>query len=126
MYKNYERQVGCMQVFISYSSNDVQIARKLVAQLRREDFIVMRDQEFLEGGQPFNAYLEQVLRASDALLLLTTAKSTSSEWVIEELNEARKQGKRIIPIILEAGVEPPFGYCALQRIDMSDGDVHRA
>jgi hypothetical protein len=51
-----------MKIFISYSSQDVEKAQRIAAQLRQENFLVLRDQEFIEGGQPFNLRIQQVLR----------------------------------------------------------------
>ena len=109
-----------MKCFISYSSHDVETARLLAQQLRKEDFIVMRDQDFLDGGQIFNVRLEQILRSSDVVLMLLTQSALESRWVNEEIMYALELEKRIIPLKLEVNVESPFGLKTVQRIDMSD------
>src|SRR6266498_500155 len=109
-----------MKSFVSYSSQDIETARLLAEQLRKEDFIIMRDQDFLEGGQIFNTRLEQVLRSSDVVLLLLTKASRDSRWVNEEIVYALELGKRVIPLKLEANIELPFGLKTVQYIDMSD------
>lgn len=112
-----------MKIFVSYSSTDVSLVRDIVAQLKQESFIIMRDQEFLDGGQVFNVRLEQVLRASDVVLLMLTKASTISHWVNEEIVTALEAKKIIIPLKLEADAQAPFGLKTVQYIDFSNDNL---
>jgi len=87
-----------MKIFVSYSSSDVVLVSQVAAKLKQESFVVMRDQEFLQGGQVFNVQLEQILRASDVVLVMLSEASTKSHWVNEEINLALDAKKHIIPI----------------------------
>lgn len=108
-----------MKIFISYSSKDVEQARRISALLKQEKFLILRDQEFIEGGQPFNIRIQQVLRGSDVVILLLSKAASQSPWVNEEIVEALNQDKRIIPLLLEIGAEPPFGTKTLQWINFT-------
>jgi hypothetical protein len=112
-----------MKIFISYSSQDVALARKIAAQLKQEQFLILRDQEFIEGGQPFNIRIQQVLRGSDVVILLLSKAAALSSWVNEEVIEALNQNKRIIPLMIELGSEPPFGTRTLQRFDFTTDNL---
>lgn len=108
-----------MKIFVSYSTQDVDLARRIAAQLRQEDFLVLRDQEFIEGGQPFNTRIQQVLRGSNVVLLLVSKAASQSHWVNEEVIEAIEQKKRIFPLKLEADAEPIAGTKSFQWLDFT-------
>jgi hypothetical protein len=109
-----------MNIYISYSSNNVEQARKLAAQLQQESFIVLYDKEFLEGGQVFNVRIEQMLRGSDIAILLLTQSARDSRWVNEEFMFAINHNTPVIPVKLEKNVKLPFGLQTVQYVDMSD------
>jgi len=107
-----------MKVFISYSSKDVDQARRLSDQLKQDSVTVLRDQDIIAGGQAFDAVLEQALRQCDAVIYLVSADSRNSIWVKDEIVFAKTLRKTIIPLMLDTDLEQDLLTASLHHIDM--------
>ena len=55
------------------------------------------------------------------MVVLWSHSSVESPWVTEEAEEARRLGKTIVPVLIQA-VEPPIGFRAIQAADLARWD----
>lgn len=106
------------EVFISYSSKNVEIAKELTEQLRNRGFNVMRDHEFLQGGQKWDQEIEVRVRRSPVMILLWSESASKSRWVKNEWMLALSLNKHLIPVMIEPNLELPFGLLDLQAVSL--------
>jgi hypothetical protein len=98
-------------VFLSYSSSDKEIARRLTDELTRVGVRVWLDECEIKVGDNIIQNIEQGIRDSDYLALILTPRSVTSKWVIEELSAARMVqpgSKKILPLLFETCEVPPL------------------
>jgi hypothetical protein len=91
-----------VQLFLSYSRDDLALATSLRQQVEEQGHQVWQDTEQLLAGDSIDAKLRRTLRASDAYMILLTPNSLKSTWVMIELGGAWLSGIRLFPVI--AGV----------------------
>jgi hypothetical protein len=91
-------------VFISYSSQDRDRARKFAEALEQEGFAVWWD-DALHSGETFDEVIEAELRSAAAVVVLWSPNSVSSRWVRAEATIADRRGK-LIPAIIEPCERP--------------------
>jgi len=96
------------QVFISYSTTDSVVAGQVAQALRDSGIRVWMAPGSIEPGQAYNEAIVAGLRESDTLAVLVSSSANSSKHVAREVGLADGQGKRIIPIRIEA-IEPSDG-----------------
>ncbi len=90
-------------VFISYSSQDKDLAGKLANELRAKGYTVWWDYE-IQSGESFRAVIDQELNAARAVIVIWTENSIASKWVQAESDHAAAQAK-ILPVMV-AGLNP--------------------
>lgn len=95
------------KVFISYSTDDFPIVERVRRLLQSEDIEVFVAEYSVEPGERLTSKIEKGIRDSDLFVLLWSRHSKESEWVPQEIGIAKSQGKPIIPVVLESGIEPP-------------------
>ena len=105
-----------VRVFLSYSSADRARVAPFVAALERRGFDVFWDPEIPVGTPTYNTYLAEQLDRADRVVVVWTAHSASSSWVIEEANEARSRGV-LVPVQLE-DCAIPLGFRSVQTLDL--------
>ena len=94
------------KVFISYSHSDRDTCNKIDAFLgKHEGFDVWFDRG-LTPGEVFRRQIVEVIRESGYFIILLSESSVQSDWVIDEVEYAKKLHKKILPIWLE-NVELP-------------------
>lgn len=110
------------RVFISHSSLDDEVSRRLMQSLREENF----DRVFLDfdkhaGIQPgtdWEKTLYSEIEACQAVIVILTKNWLDSKWCFAEFAQARALGKAIFPVI-----ETPSGEAIvggdLQSIDLT-------
>ncbi len=76
--------------FISYSTKDEEFARKLYSRMREEKLRVWIAPEDIKAGQKLYEQLERAIQLHDRLLLIISAYSIQSEWVMTEIRNARQ------------------------------------
>jgi hypothetical protein len=106
-------------IFLSYDSHDRSIARQIVAQLEANGWSVWWDRR-IQTGKPWRAALDKALREMDCMVVLWSAQSIDSDWVIEEAEEGRARGK-LLPVLIEA-VAAPRGFRQIQALSFVDWD----
>jgi uncharacterized protein YjbI with pentapeptide repeats len=76
--------------FISYSTKDEEFARRLYSRMRDEHLRVWFAPEDIKGGQKLHEQIERAIQLHDRLLIVLSENSMQSEWVITEIQRARK------------------------------------
>ncbi|MFK7795869.1 MAG: toll/interleukin-1 receptor domain-containing protein [Aureispira sp.] len=92
-----------MKVFISHSSKDKWIARKLSEEIIELGCTTFLDEKDIETGQSIDEEIRSHLHGSDDFLLLLTPESIKSHWVLIELGGALALEKKVIIILLYLG-----------------------
>lgn len=104
------------QVFLSYAHADQARVAKLAEALSAAGLKVWWDTA-LETGSRFSADIERELNASDAVLVVWSAASVASAWVLDEAGHGRDSG-RLVPVRID-DVAPPLGFRQYQATDLS-------
>jgi TolB-like protein/Flp pilus assembly protein TadD len=102
-------------VFLSYSRADQGQARVLAQALEGAGLQVWWD-ALIEGGAAFAKTIESALRSSDAVVVLWSAQSVASDWVLDEAAHGRDM-KKLVPLALD-GTEPPLGFRQYQALPL--------
>ena len=105
-------------IFLSYASEDRERVRPLVEALKQEGWTVFWDFT-IPAGMTWRRFLLEKLENTRSLVVVWSKHSIESEWVMEETDEAKRQKKPIIPVLLDK-VSPPFGYRAIHCRNLSD------
>jgi hypothetical protein len=91
--------------YLSYSTKDEEFARRLYSRLRDAKVRVWFWPENIKTGEAVQEQVETAIQAHDKLLIVLSAASLKSEWVMTELHKARiverRSGKRkLFPVRL--------------------------
>jgi hypothetical protein len=90
------------RVFLCYSNEDKDIARRLQTDLERDGISVFADFTRIKLGDSLPEEINAGLQESDTLVLLWSKRAANSWWVKVEWQNALKLKHRIIPCLLEA------------------------
>lgn len=91
-----------MKVFISHSSENTALARKLTAELKRAGMDVWSNEELLPGDN-WAEKTGQALKSSQAMVALLPANPLSSPSVLRDIEYAlgsKTFNKRLIPVLV--------------------------
>ncbi len=87
------------RIFISYARKDAaQIADELADQLRVREHEVFLDVQSIRAGARWRLELNKRIKWSDLIIVLVTPGSNESDFVYQEVSEAERRGKIIIPV----------------------------
>lgn len=102
-------------IFISYANEDRERARALADALQALGWTVWWDHK-IPAGKTFAEVIEAELTAARCVVVLWSNESVTSEWVREEADAAKQQGK-LLPARLD-DVIPPLGFRAVHAADL--------
>lgn len=99
-----------MKVFISHSSQDKWVARKISEDLNDRGIDTFLDEKDILTGESVDDAIGKHLLECDELLILISPASLSSQWVFVEIGGAKALGKRLVPILFHVGANelPPM------------------
>lgn len=104
-------------IFLSYSRADLPRARQFERALEECGWSVFWDRELLPG-EGFRRAIEHELRQARCVIVLWSKTSIESEWVIDEA-ESGKQNGRLVSVRID-DVEMPLGFRQLQAATLVD------
>jgi TolB-like protein len=104
-------------VFLSYSRADQAQAAALAAGLQGAGLEVWWD-SMIEGGAAFARSIETALESSRAVIVLWSAHSVASDWVLDEAARGRDL-RKLVPVSLD-GTLAPLGFRQYQTIDLAN------
>jgi len=93
------------KVFISYSSEDRASVDKVRQTLTDRGVKSNRDTDLIKSGRQFVEELAPAIEKCDAVLLIVSATSIASRWVMWELAYAFAWDKKIFPFAILGGTE---------------------
>jgi hypothetical protein len=103
-------QDGKLNVFISYSRDDLKFADQLRAALLGYDFTVTIDRESISPGEDWKQRLGLLIRDADTIVFVLSPSSARSPVFQWEAREAASLNKRRLPILcrpLDDAAAPP-------------------
>ena len=97
------------KVFISHSTLDKFMARKIDEMLQAIGIATFRDDRDLDAGDPIPEEIRHEIASSDELLVLWTTQTLASEWVKQEIGAAWGLGLKTVALlhVVEASTLPP-------------------
>jgi hypothetical protein len=107
--------------FISYSREDANLQRRIIAELRGRGISVWVDIENLIPGSPaWEREIERSIRGAAGVIALLSPDSHDSEWVRREISFAEQNDKRIFPVLIRGDEEDsiPLRLSNHQRVDL--------
>jgi TolB-like protein/Flp pilus assembly protein TadD len=103
-------------VFLSYARSDQEMAAQLVMALEAAGLSLWWDAR-IEGGAAFAKSIEAALEECDAVIVVWSAKSIGSDWVLDEAAKGRDLHK-LVPVSFD-GTAPPLGFRQYQSLSLS-------
>ena len=91
--------VAALDVFISYSQADADLARRLNETLQQRDKTTWFDQETILTGVNFEQEIYQGIAKADNFLFILSPKAVNSPYCANEVEYAAKLNKRIITVL---------------------------
>jgi hypothetical protein len=110
-------------VFLSYSSEDRDLAERLARSLVERGWSVWWDRRVVIG-QAFDKVIERELESAKSVVVLWSERSVASEWVRNEATAAAERGV-LVPARID-GVVIPLEFRRKQTADLSDWDTDTA
>jgi hypothetical protein len=92
-----------MQVFISHSSNDKDLVRRIADVLKESGMDVWDDTREILPGDNWAEKIAKALEESQAMVVLLTPDTLNSKWMSWDIQYALGQmayNKRIIPVLI--------------------------
>ncbi len=114
--------------FISYSSKDDALARRLYADLQSNNVRCWFAPEDLKWGERIRTGIDEAIRLHDKLLLVLSKSSVASGWVEREVKTAlakeRKEKSTVLfPVRVDRAIfESPFDWATEIRHERNIGD----
>ncbi|MGH8586891.1 MAG: SUMF1/EgtB/PvdO family nonheme iron enzyme [Gammaproteobacteria bacterium] len=102
-------------IFICYSRTDSTVASRLAERLRAERWSVFRDVQ-THVGKRWHKEIEKELHAAKAVVVLWSARSRDSDYVLEEAQYGKRK-EILFPAFIER-VEFPYGFGRIQTADL--------
>ena len=88
-------------IFISYSRKDLAIAERIIDALAKDDLEPWIDWKSIPKGEAFEREIQQGIEKAEIFLFLVSPDSVQSDWCNKEIAHAVKNGKRILPIVIQ-------------------------
>ncbi len=115
-----------MKVFISHAAADREIAERIAAVLGRDGMEVFTYWHDVAAGEAIRARVFEAINSSDAVIVLVSSSSERSIAVSEETSVAlysdRHLPVKVIPVIVEAGIQVPVMLRDIRGVDLSSPD----
>src|SRR5262249_38679565 len=107
-----------LNVFISYSRDNLAFADQLDSVLQLTGFGTSIDRHGISGGEKWKPRLGKLIRDADTVVFVLSPSSARSDTCAWEVQEAVRLGKRIIPVLCcpLGGENPPSQLAELNYI----------
>ena len=103
-------------LFISYSRKDIAYARLLHKALKENDLETWIDWQDIPPSSEWLKEVYTAIEEANTFIFILSSSSALSEICILEIDHARKNNKRIVPIVID-DVEPSKVHPALAAIN---------
>ncbi len=102
-------------IFLSYDSHDIEIAKVLAAALELEGWTVFFDRK-IPPGKTWRQFIGAEIDKCLCMVVAWSKHSIESDWVYEEADIAKKRNI-LVPILLDH-VHPPLGFTSIQAANL--------
>lgn len=112
------------QVFISYSSQDKELADRVCTALENAGFSCWIAPRDIEEGADYPRAIMQAITAVKSMVVLLTTHAMESPHVLSEIGHAFSARKRMLPVkLVSSNLPPDFDYflSTQQWLDASEG-----
>lgn len=106
-------------IFISYSRQDLPLAKVLAEKLTAVGWDVWWDNRIVAGSY-FRKTIEENLHSASSVIVIWSAFSINSDFVIDEAKEALNNGK-LVPIQV-GDINPPLGFRSIHYVKWNEND----
>ena len=89
-------------VFISYSHRDTDLVQQLVDALNVHKRAVWVDRRGIDYATQWNDEIYHGIESADNFVLVISPDSLNSQYCHDEIDHARKQSKRIVPLLIKS------------------------
>jgi WD40 repeat protein len=117
-----------LDVFISYSRADSDLARKLNNELQLQGKTTWFDQESIASGSDFAREIEQGIQSSDNFLFILSPQSVNSPYCAMEVEYAANLNKRFVTLlhraVNSADLHPELAKLQWIDFNQNDGDFN--
>jgi WD40 repeat protein len=117
-----------LDVFISYSRADSDLARKLNNELQLQGKTTWFDQESIASGSDFAREIEQGIQSSDNFLFILSPQSVNSPYCGMEVEYAAKLNKRFVTLlhrsVNSADLHPELAKVQWIDFNQNEGDFN--
>jgi len=96
-----------LRIFISYSSLDFKIVKRLAKCLDKIGVTYFLAQEDMEWGEDINERICEELDYCVAVIVIISPASNESQWAPWELGYATAKGKTILPLLTHPALDVP-------------------
>lgn len=91
-----------MNIYISYSREDLSIVQEIYSFLRNEGLTVFLDKENIPAGIDWERFIQNKIPTSDAVLLIWSKNAAKSVNVMRELTQSLSTSRKIIPCKIDS------------------------
>jgi WD40 repeat protein len=117
-----------LDVFISYSRADSDLARKLNNELQLQGKTTWFDQESIASGSDFAREIEQGIQSSDNFLFILSPQAVNSPYCAMEVEYAAKLNKRFVTLlhrpVNSAELHPELAKVQWIDFNQNEGDFN--
>ena len=117
-----------LDVFISYSRGDSDLARKLNNELQLQGKTTWFDQESIASGSDFAREIEQGIQSSDNFLFILSPQAINSPYCTMEVEYAANLNKRFVTLlhrsVNSADLHPELAKVQWIDFNQNDGDFN--
>jgi hypothetical protein len=106
-------------IFVSYAKEDRPRAKAFALALQQHGWSVFWDR-VIPTGKTWRDVIGSEINAARCIVVLWSASSVHSRWVLEEADIAAQRGV-LTPVLLDP-VAPPLGFTSFQAADLTDWD----
>lgn len=105
-------------IFVSYSTHDLPQAKALQKQIENTPIEVFVAKDSISPGEELTSSIREAIEKCDLFVLLWSKNAKDSDWVRQEIGEARGQKKKILPLVLDEGIKLPAFISDLKYIPL--------
>lgn len=95
------------EIFVSYSTSDLESVEALRDLLKNSSIKVFVAEHSLVPGEHLSLTLTSAIRRCDLFLVLWSRNAKNSEWVMQEIGQAKALDKKILPLVLDEKLDLP-------------------
>lgn len=107
LYKRLTSRKYKSKIFISHSIADKEFADLIRDKLQNERFILNIDESNILVGQNVKDVINKELDTSSIVITILSKNSEQSDFVNYEIKTAIDKGKKILPVVIDEGVQIP-------------------